>query len=171
MDIKKIALIGSAILFSFIILVVSMMFWGDGNRVEGHFRYVHKIIVLSLKNKNDCSSKGGFFQEEGCMFEVADEVKISNDDDGWEVEVSTVSENMGYCKFEQRVSAIEGDVLISRVDAQVQEGSRGDKIQFNCEVGVEFLSKDIVQVWNNGNCTEFCRKSAQIDIWRAQRFK
>ncbi|RPJ71250.1 MAG: hypothetical protein EHM20_14775 [Alphaproteobacteria bacterium] len=133
----------------------------DSN-LNGIFKDSYPISSHGYADEKACLADGGIHFEEGaCWFNDGGahvEIKKNeNENEKFDLTVSVVGTNMHMCDYQAEAVQVNQTQLLSK------DGE--------CEVTVNFTSKDSISVVTNGQCRDFCGANMELDVAVATREK
>jgi len=153
------------IYMSLVLALLSLPVFANWFSGEGFYSLEHEIAVVSYEDSASCETDNGKWnkEEEICYFSASNDVEISLRLDGdLDVRVSTISTNFHTCDFEGVGKWQEGGFILAKgiLDASAQD---------NCELKLEFVTGDEVNVITNEQCSYYCGANAGLEFPSAKR--
>lgn len=133
---------------------------------EGEFSKLHPIAFMSYEDQAACEADEGKWDDGLCWFDTSDEVSVERNGEKYLVKVDTVTTNAHTCSFEGE-GVMKGTQIVATSEGEEWDGE--NPVPVTCEVTLDYLDGDTVNVTNNGKCQYFCGARATLEIEGAKR--
>lgn len=163
------------VLIAFFTLTCAVSVQATEINFAGNFSAPHKTFIFGYENKKSCLADKGEWstEDEVCLFDVSDVVKVQTSAQGATASIETIGANAHTCGFEEPVIQKSANELLAQVETEVyeynSETKQGEFVKAICEVTITYKDSDTVSVTNNGNCQEYCGARAFLHIDEAKR--
>lgn len=124
-----------------------------------------QTFVVGYTAEAPCLEDGGDWDTdmEMCFFDTENTVEVSADAQGYSLVIATWGSNAHSCVFEERVTQVLPNALVSEVPTEIYNGD-GQWVSAKCVVTVTFENDETLNVGTNGNCQEWCGARAWLEM-------
>ena len=142
---------------------------------EGNFAKEIKFYASGYRTAEACASDGGDWEvaegnDGSCIITTENTVDIVPKNNVLQLTLSLIGYNFRTCDFTSEFyQQVDNDTLLFSAISEEYDQKTDEFKEVLCEVNVDYLIQDEVNVSNNGLCSAFCGAGLSLDVTSAKR--